>query len=326
MAYSGNIGVATTSAVNIIDHAFRRCRLPAQSITPEMQQYAIDSLGFFLAEIANNRTPSWCIDKKILPLYENQPLVTLPVGTVDALGVNYRTLTALSGSITTAATSYQADFTTSTIVNTVGVKWSGASVSLTFQVSSNGTSWTTVGTQTTSAVSGEITWTDISGAKAYRYFKITAASTISYTSITLGNSLSELPLGRMNMDDYVTQNGKNQAGRPNSYYFQRDLSRPVIYVWPAPNSDSEVAQIVLWRHRQVMDLENLRQEVEVPARWFEALVIGLAARLALCTPSVDLNLIPVLEQKAAMSLQSAWAGDGDGAVTRILPSIGAYTR
>ena len=80
MAYSGTIGGRTTSALKVVDHAFRRCRLPAQAITAEMQSYALDNLRFMLNELANIKTPSWCIEKVLLPMYENQPIVTLPVG------------------------------------------------------------------------------------------------------------------------------------------------------------------------------------------------------------------------------------------------------
>jgi len=75
-----------------------------------------------------------------------------------------------------------------------------------------------------------------------------------------------------------------------------------------------------------MDTENLQQEVEVPQRWIEAIVNGLAARMAAETPQVDANLIPVLEQRATMSLQRAWDGDNDGSPTFINPGIGCYTK
>jgi hypothetical protein len=75
-----------------------------------------------------------------------------------------------------------------------------------------------------------------------------------------------------------------------------------------------------------MDTENLQQQVEVPNRWLEAIINGLAARVAGETPSVDMNLIPMLEQKAAISMQRAWDGDGDGSPTYIQPSIGMYTK
>ena len=63
MAYSGNIGVKTFNSLKVVDHAFRRCRLPAQAITSEMQEYALDSLSFMLDDLSNVRVPSWCIEK-----------------------------------------------------------------------------------------------------------------------------------------------------------------------------------------------------------------------------------------------------------------------
>lgn len=326
MAYSGNIGNTTTSALKVIDHAFRRCRLPAQAITAEMQSYALDNLRFFLNALANIKTPSWCIQKLILPMYENQPLVTLPSGTVEVLNLNYRVLQLLSGVVTTTSTSYTVNFTTQTTVTTVGIKWSAAAVPVTFQVSTNGSVWTTVGTSDETATAGEITWTDISGALPYNYFRITAASPLNYSAITLGNLPQEIPLGQLNRDSYVNQSNKVFPGRPSNYYFQRDLPQPVVYLWPAPFSAAEAAQLILWRHRQIMDTENVRQEVEIPDRWQEAIISGLAARVAMETPAVDANLIPLLDQKAALAQQLAWDGDNDGSPIQINPGIGVYTK
>lgn len=326
MAYSGSIGNTTTSALKVIDHAFRRCRLPAQAITAEMQSYALDNLRFFLNALANIKTPSWCIEKLILPMYENQPLVTLPLGTVEILNLNYRVLQLLSGAETTTSTSYTVNFTTQTTVTTVGIRWSANSVPVTFQVSTNGSVWTTVGSSTEIVNAGEITWTDISGALPYSYFRITAASPLSYSAITLGNLPQEIPLGQLNRDSYVNQSNKVFPGRPSNYYFQRDLPQPVVYLWPAPFSAAEAAQLILWRHRQIMDTENLRQEVEMPDRWQEAIISGLAARVAMETPAVDANLIPMLDQKAALAQQLAWDGDNDGSPIQINPGIGVYTK
>jgi len=325
MAYSGSISGTTFNALKVVDHAFRRCRLPAQSITAEMQEYALESLYVFLSELANIKTPSWCIEKLILPMYENQPIVTLPVGTVEVLNLNYRVLQVVSGSTVTTSTSNTTYFTTQTVVNTVGIKWSGAAVPVTFQVSTNGTVWTTVGSSSATASAGEITWTDISGALAYTYFRITSTQPLSYSVITLGNLPQEIPLGQLNRDSYVNQSNKVFPGRPSSYYFQRDLPQPIVNIWPAPFYASEQAQLVLWRHRQIMDTENLQQEVEVPQRWLEAIIDGLAARVAAETPQVDPQIMAVREQKAAMSVQRAWDGDNDGSPIQINPGISVYT-
>jgi hypothetical protein len=325
MAYSGSISGTTFNALKVVDHAFRRCRLPAQSITAEMQEYALESLYVFLSELANIKTPSWCIEKLILPMYQNQQIVTLPVGTVEVLNLNYRVLQVVSGAVTTTSTSNTTYFTTQTVVNTVGIKWSAAAVPVTFQVSNDGITWTTVGTSSVTASAGEITWTDISGALPYTYFRITSTQPLSYSVITLGNLPQEIPLGQLNRDSYVNQSNKVFPGRPSSYYFQRDLPEPIVNIWPAPFYASEQAQLILWRHRQIMDTENLQQEVEVPQRWLEAIIDGLAARVAAETPQVDPQIMAVREQKAAMSVQRAWDGDNDGSPIQINPGIGVYT-
>ena len=162
--------------------------------------------------------------------------------------------------------------------------------------------------------------------RSYNYFRITTASPFNFTAIVLGNLPQEIPLGQLNRDSYVNQSNKVFPGRPSNYYFQRDLPEPVVYLWPAPFSAAEQAQLILWRHRQIMDTENLQQEVNVPDRWLEAIINGLAARVAAETPAVDAALIPVLEQRAAMSVQRAWDGDNDGSPIQINPGIGAYTK
>jgi hypothetical protein len=262
-------------------------------------------------------------------MYENQPIVTLPVGTVEVLNLNYRTLQIVSGATTTTSNSYQVNFTTTTVVDTIGIEWAAASIPVNFQVSNNGITWVTVGTYTGTASAGEITWVDISGALAYQYFRIYAqnpSNVFSYTAVVLGNLPQEIPLGQLNRDSYVNQSNKVFPGRPSNYYFQRDLPEPVVYLWPAPFSAAEQAQLVLWRHRQIMDTENLQQEVEVPQRWLEAIVDGLAARVAAETPQVDPQIMAVREQKAAISLQRAWDGDNDGSPIQINPGIGVYTK
>jgi len=335
MAYSGNVGIKTFNALKVVDHAFRRCRLPAQAITSEMQEYALDSLTFMLDELANIKTPSWCIEKQILPLYQNNQIVTLPKGTVDVLNLGLNIPQVVSGTVTSANTSYKVNFATATIVNFIGIKWSATAVPVTFQTSTDNAAWTTVGLSTsknlaTNAVAGagDIVWTEINGALAKQYFRIVptdGTSTISYTSITLGNTPQSIPLGVLSRDNYVNQSNLVFTGRPSSFYYQRDIPEPVVNLWPAPDASSETHLLILWRHRQIMDTDNLQQQVEIPNRWLEAIINGLAARVCAETPSSDIALIGSLEAKAVVSFQRAWDGDNDGSVIQINPGIGVYT-
>lgn len=335
MAYSGNIAAKTFNALKVVDHAFRRCRIPAQAITSEMQEYALSSLSFFLDELANIKTPSWCIEKQLLPFYENNPISTLPKGTIDVLNLNLTVLQELSGAVTSTATNYFVNFTTPTSVNFIGIKWSATATPLTFQTSSDNVNWTTVGTSDSKnlttralATAGDIVWSEIEGALAKQYFRIIptdGATTISYTTITLGNMPSSIPMGILSRDNYVNQSNLTFAGRPTSFYYQRNIPQPVVNLWPAPNAASEKYIMTLWRHRQIMDTDNLQQEIEIPDRWLEAIINGLAARVCMETPSATAEIIPVLEARAERSVQRAWDGDNDGSPIQINPGIGAYT-
>ena len=327
MAFSGTVSTTVFNTNKVIDHAYRRCRVTAQRVTAELQGIATDALYLLLSELSSVKTPSWCIEKVILPFYEGQPNVTLPLGTVEVLNANYRYLQAVSGSNIVTATTYQVNFASTTVVSTVGIEWSAVSAPLSFSVSTDGITWTVVDTVTPTAVAGEITWFDIFPALAYAYFKITATSgVLSYTTITLGNTPNEIPFGVLNRDSYVAQANQIFAGRPTTYWFQRDINQPVMHLWPAPNQAAELAQLIVWRHRHIMDVGTLQQELEIPQRWYEAIVSKLASKLAMETDAVDMNLIPMLDAKAEVALRAAWDGDNDGSPITITPAIGCYTR
>jgi len=330
MAFSGSISSTKFNALKVVDHAFRRCRLPAQAITAEMQTYALESLYLLLSELANTKTPSWCIERQIYPFYEGQPIVTLTNGTVEVLNANLRTLQELTGTTVSVPTSYTVDFTDQDggvgTVNTVGIKWLGAAVDLTFEASADGIIWVPVGTQTTDAAAGEWTWADIVPARAREFFRITSVTAMLIEEVYLGTLPQEIPMGPLNRDTYVAQSNKVFLGRPLTYWFQRDLPQPVMNLWPSPNAAAEHQQLIVWRHRHIMDTQNLQQDVEVPQRWLEAITSGLSARVAAETPSVDPALIGVLDQKWFVARQAAWDGDNDGSPIIMNPGIGCYTK
>lgn len=328
MAVSGTISSTTFNTQRVIDTAVRRCRLPVQAITAEMQQYARDALYLLLSDLGNYKTPSWCIQKQLYAFYENQPVITLDVGTVEVLNANYRKTQPVSGGVTTTTTTYKVQFDSATQVFTIGILWSApvTAIVLTFEVSDDNNTWITVGTETTTASAGTKSWYDISQPLAYNWFRISASATLTHDGIYLGNLPQEIPLGPLNRDTYVAQSNKIFPGQPVNYWFKRDRVRPEMYLWPAPNPISLSAQLVVWRHRHIMDVGTLTQEIEVPQRWLEAITAQLAAKMAMETPSVDAGLIPMLQQMAQVAQRAAWDGDNDGSPTFIQPYISPYTK
>ena len=70
----------------------------------------------------------------------------------------------------------------------------------------------------------------------------------------------------------------------------------------------------------------MTQEIEVPQRWYEAIVAMLAAKLALEIVEVDTGMVPMLDAKAERALYVAQAEERDNSPMMIAPNIAVYTR
>lgn len=328
MAYSNTVSQTVFNTRRVIENAARRCKLPAQSLTPEHVDIANDQLFLLLSDLANRGIQLWCIEKQIYPLYDGTGDLTLDVGTVDVLNSNLRTLQQVTGINYDASTYREVNFTSETFVTTVGIKWSAAAVPISLQRSDDGIVWETVQTETPTASAGQWTWFDLESSVAKLYFRVLATQgTLSFSRIYLANTPTEIPLARINRDDYTNLPNKTfQSNRPLQYWFDRQVQQPVMHMWPVPNNEAEVYQIVLWRQRYIMDVGTMTEEIEVPQRWYEAVVAMLAARLALEYLEVDPSMISLLDQKAKESLYFAQQEERDNSPMVILPNIAMYTR
>jgi hypothetical protein len=328
MAYSNTVSQTVFDTRRVIDNAARRCKLTAQQISAEHIDIANDQLFMLLSDLSNRGIQLWCIEKQIYPLYEGVGDLTLDTGTLDVLNSNLRTLQQVTGTNTDTSTTRTVTFTTATFVTTVGVKWTAAAVPIALERSDDGVTWTTVQTETPSATAGQWTWFDLESSVAKLYFRVRATTgTLSFSQIYLANTPTEIPLSRLNRDDYTSLPNKTfQSNRPLQFWFDRQVQQPVMHMWPVPNQEAEVYQIVVWRQRYIMDVGSMTQEIEVPQRWYEAIVAMLAARLALEYIEVDPSMISVLDAKAKESLYFAQQEERDNSPMIILPNIAMYTR
>jgi hypothetical protein len=328
MAYSNTVSQTVFNTRRVIENAARRCKLPAQSLTPEHVDIANDQLFLLLSDLANRGIQLWCIEKQIYPLYDGTGDITLDVGTVDVLNSNLRTLQQVTGINYDAPTYREVNFTSETFVTTVGIKWAAPAVPISLQRSDDGVVWETVQTETPTASAGEWTWFDLESSVATTFFRVRATSgTLSFSRVYLANTPTEIPLARLNRDDYTNLPNKSfQSNRPLQYWFDRQVQQPIMHLWPVPNQEAEVYQIVLWRQRYIMDVGTMTEEIEVPQRWYEAIVAMLAARLALEYLEVDPSMISMLDAKAKESLYFAQQEERDNSPMMILPNIAMYTR
>jgi len=327
MATSGTISQTNFTTRKVQENALRRCRLPAEQITPEISDIANDQLYLILSDLANQGAPLWCIDKVIVPLYPGVMDVTLDSKVVDILNSTFRTLSEITGSDNVTSTIYEVTLSEATFLTTVGILWGGASVPIAIEQSEDGATWVTIQSETPSATADEWTWYDLEASVAFQYIRIRATSgMLDIDTFYLGNNPSEITLSRMNRDDYTNLPNKFfQSNRPYQYWFDRQIPNPIMHMWPVPDASATVYQLVLWVHRYIMDVGSLTQTLEVPQRWFKAIVTQLAANLARELFQVDPQIIPMLDADAAQALALAQAEERDNSPMMIAPNISAYT-
>jgi len=328
VAYSNTVSQTVFTTQRVIDNAVRRCRVAAEQITAETISIANDMLYLLLSDLANQGTPLWCIQKSIYPLYEGTPTITTTVGTVDLLNTNLRRLQEVTGINTDTTTSRTVSFSSATSVTTVGILWSAAAVPVSLQRSTDGVNWTVIQSEDQAAAAGQWTWFDLDSSVAAQFFRVVATTgTLGFSQIYLGNMPTEIPMARMNRDDYTNLPNKSfQSNQPLQFWLDRQAQSPVLNLWPVPNAQASVCQVVTWVQRHIMDVGTMTQQVEVPQRWYEALVSMLAAKMAMELTEVDPQMISILDAKAAQALAVAQAEERDNSPMMIAPNISPYTR
>lgn len=327
MAYSQTIGATAFNTDRVLRSAVRRTKVPAAQITSEHWSIAQDQLFLFCNELSNQGVPLWCIQRQLYPLYEGEGALTMDTGTVDVLNSFFRTTSEVTGTDTDTATIHKVEFESATEVSTVGIFWTAAAVPVALERSDDDVSWTTVQSEALSASAGEVSWIDLDSVVASLYFRVRATTgTLSFDQVYLGNNITRILLARLNRDDFTNlPNPVFHSDRVLQFWFDRQVPQPIMRLWPLPGDGALESQIEVWRHRQIMDVGTLTQELEFPQRWYEAVVSGLARKLAREFIEVDPKVIPQLDADADMAMRIAQAEERDLSPTRWAPNISMYT-
>jgi hypothetical protein len=357
MAYSGTVGTTVIQVQTLIDHGARRCGKLAEELTSEQLLSARESLYFLLSNLINIGIQYWAIDKKVYGLQANKYIYQLPLGGNDVLQALYRRMNrptpnitggyassaggivenAFDGNVLTACTqtspngNISVDYGTDdpVYIGSIGVlPGVTGSFNAVFEYSLDGITWSTLlAPGVTSWVNGEWIWYDIEAGQTVQYYRIreTGGNTLSLRELYFGNNSTEITMARLNRDDYTNLPNKNfTANQPFQYWFNRTIPQSEIYLWPVP-SDTFV-QMTVWYSRQIMDVGDLYGELEVPQRWFEAVVFMLAHRMSLELPGVDAARIQYLDGQADKYLGLAESEERDKSPIYFAPNISVYTR
>lgn len=322
MATSGTVATTVIDTAALIEHAFRRAKVPPSQQTPETVQIARENLYFILLNLSNRGLNLWAVEKSFIGLIAGKATYDTPAGTLDVLNVVYSTPTLATVTFAAIAAGGQATISSTTIVR-VGFKFSSA-FSGDIQVKSSGTLLTTLPTYAYAA--DQYYWADLPTITTGTVFTVetAAAPYPAVSDIKLVSQLYDLPLSIWNRDTWAALNNKQKQGHPSTNYFFEKKLTPTLTLWPVPDNAND--HLMIYRQRQPQDVGTLIQQVEVPQRWYDGIVWLLSAKIGFELPSVPTEHLTLLTQMADKMEFEAEQSETDGAPIYITPGIGAYTK
>lgn len=355
MAFSDTYG-QVYNVQTLIDHAARRCGKLAEELTSEQLLTARQSLGFVMTNLINIGIQYWAIKKEVVGLTPDKYIYSLPVGANDVLNALYRTMNRPSGNYASSAGgvvgnvadnnidticqqnaangNISVDFGTDNPVyaGSIGILpyvagGGSATWTLTLEYSTDGISWNTLENIGTVAVTdNQWLWYDIDPGQTVQFYRIRASdgTTLALREWYIGNNSREITMARLNRDDYTNLPNKNfTANQPYQFWFNRTIPQPEIYLWPVP-SDPFV-QMTVWYSKQIMDVGDLTDELQIPQRWYMATLAMLSHQLALELPQVPMDRITYLEGQADKYLLLAEQEERDRSPIYFSVNITPYT-
>ncbi len=163
----------------------------------------------------------------------------------------------------------------------------------------------------TFAAAGEWAWVDLSSGPpqgAY-YWRVRSVSDVPFAAeeIFFGNMSSEINLGQWNLDDFSNMPNKAQGGQVTNWYQQRNVSGPVLYVWPTPDSTAKYDTLTMWATQYLDQVTSITQGLDLPLRWYDAVTAMMARRLCRSLKEADLKRYDMLmaEEREATALAEA---------------------
>lgn len=138
--------------------------------------------------------------------------------------------------------------------------------------------------------------------------------------LNAGNTTTQndLVISRTSMYDYIAVPNKLVTGQPTQYAIERGVANPTVYFYPTPDG----AQTYTFFYRRLRRLQDAGTTglvtADVPFRFYEAVIAGLAYRIA-CKRKEAFPLIPQLKQQYDEALLLAQDEDRDRASIMLVP-------
>lgn len=123
---------------------------------------------------------------------------------------------------------------------------------------------------------------------------------------------------RTSVITYSTRTNKLVESRPTEIYVDRQRDAPEVTMWPVPDNDNY--QLIYWCMRRIQDIGEYTNTADLPFRFLDALIAGLAYRIAMKKPEA-LPRIQDLKGSYEECFRYAAEQDREKADSRFVPHM-----
>jgi hypothetical protein len=143
-----------------------------------------------------------------------------------------------------------------------------------------------------------------------------------------GQGQTDINISRISESTYSTIPNKNAQGRPIQVWINRQsgadypgtgVNHPKVVVWPTPNAPGDQYTFVYFRLRRIQDAGGGVSTQDIPFRFINCMVAGLAFYLASKLPDVMPDRILFLKSEYEQQLDLASSEDREKAPIRFVP-------
>lgn len=358
MGLPGSVTNVTFPVIQLLEQAVLRSGVKTSAMSAENIVSALREFNLWLSGMSNRGTNLWCQEASLIGMRIGQDKIYLPTGTIDIKDANLRTYSRVTSDGTAtasegvAANAFDGDVDTACL-QTTPLGWiqydflgntsrptmlgylnynTAVSMDLTLQF------WDTnlasfinyynTGAFTLNA--GQWAYFDISSQIESTIWKLQSnhlTVPLRCDELVLADTCTDIPIYRMNRDDYSTQPNKLQPqSRVLQYYMQQMIEEgqevQFITPWPVSNTDFDCLQI--WHTRQIQQILDVKDIIECPQRWNDCLAWVIAYRL-ICTGTGDINRLTLCKGEMNEALEMVEGEERDNSEINMFPNIQGYS-
>lgn len=313
MSTSGTYNALSPQASTIIIDAYERAGVISPELTDLQIKSAFTSINLILQQWINQGLNLWTVKQGMLPLINGQASYALPANLSAILEATLRTSARQLGGTPFSSAGGNASLAFDNNPNTACIQTApNGYISYNWGVSQFGiglvgiqsnitSNYTLVGEYSFDNINwnnsinipvqqyaqGVNNWFIVQVPTPANYYRIreTGGTTLNIQELYFNTTVQDILITPFSRYEYVSQVLKQQAGRPTSYYLDRQIL-PTLYLWPAPSAQFNNLYYTYTQHMQ--DINALVNNFQVPARFYPALTKALAHDLSTKNPQYDL--------------------------------------